>query len=135
MGEPSERAWLQAELQVAAGRAKWRPGKHTDERTCTATTRAGRRCKAPRAKRQDGTLAPVCRMHGDHGAMSLEAQRRSLEQLIRFRSAQLRGAETKLAQVLEAIERERVIGLGGMNGHSVEAASDTYVQVPGITED
>lgn len=132
-GGPTDAAWTAAELRAAKARAKWRPSKHTDERRCTATTRAGAQCKAPRAKRQDGTLATVCRMHGDHGPMTLEAQARSLERLVKWRSAQLRGAETKLAAVLQAIERERVIGLGrvpigteslGVSGGNIGESSD-----------
>lgn len=102
-------AWTRAQLAHERGKARWAPYKGDPERQCTARCkRSTRRCKAPRLKRADGTLAPTCRMHGGELG-SLESQARALERLVAFRLSQARGAHTKLALVREAIERERGI--------------------------
>lgn len=104
-----ELAHLRAELRVEKQRRKWRDRKHTPERQCTATTRKGKRCEAPRAPRDDGTLAPTCRVHGGSGWRSLESQARSLEALLRNQEKCVEGLKTKLAELREAVERERIM--------------------------
>lgn len=96
MPGPTDEAWLRAELRADRRRRKWAPFKGEPERQCTATTRSGKRCRAPKAKRLDGTLNTVCRFHGGT-PKSLEQEIRALEGYARYKRAQLRGIETKLA--------------------------------------
>ena len=125
---------LQADLVFERRKARWAPYKGDPERQCTATSKqTKKRCKAPRLKRPDGSLAPTCRMHG--GCLgSLESQERVLSKLVLVLEARLKGAKTKLALVRQAIDGARdmtaVPGYQLLSADSSEAAN-----YPGPIED
>jgi hypothetical protein len=127
-----EIAHLKAELAYERRKARWVPYKGDPERQCTATTRGDRRCKAPRAKRKDGTLATTCRFHGGV-ELSPEARVKALQGLVRLCEARLKGAQTKLALALEELKGVRDMGATSNDhthmvtyGHSASESSALY---------
>lgn len=103
----SDAAWLRANLNAERLRRKHRPYKGSEERRCTARKRDGTQCRAPRTKRDDGTLFSVCRYHGGVEPGTIKAKVRVMLSLENYLVARLAGLRTKLAAYGDVVQECR----------------------------